>query len=335
MADTKNPAPAGTGEAAPIASEAIDALADILDDPEPDTEEDGANETETKSKAAGADEGEESEDDDSTDETSDGEGKAGPRDASGRFVSPNSKVKLPDGSTTTIAELTSGHLRQSDYTRKTQELAEQRTAAEAESKRVAETYQHLQTQFSRVSSWLDQTRPQPPQQPANVDPLAHVQYEADMRTWEAARQYAADEYTKANSTYQTQQTEARNKYLRNESEALFKAIPQLRDPGKRDLFVTEAVKAFGELGLKREEIAGLTDHRMILILRDAVKYRRLAAKAPQVKTDLNGKPPVIRGSRRATPASSEQAQNRQSTDRLRQSGRFQDGVAAIAAIKNL
>lgn len=334
MADTNNPAPAGTGEAAPIASSAVDDLADILDDPETDNGEDGANETETDAKAAGADEADESEDD-STDETSDGEGKAGPRDAAGRFVSPNSKVKLPDGSTTTIAELTQGHLRQSDYTRKTQEVAEQREAARAESQRATETYQQLQTQFSRVSSWLDQTRPQPPQQPANVDPLAHVQYEADMRTWEAAQRYAAEEYQKATQTHQAQQTEARNKYLRSESEALFKAIPQLRDPGKRDAFVTEAVKAFGELGLKREEIASLTDHRMILILRDAVKYRRLQAKAPQVKADLGGKPPVIRGSRRVTPASSEQAQNRQTTDRLRQSGRFQDGVAAIAAIKNL
>ena len=53
------------------------------------------------------------------------DGDEEPESEQGRFVADNAKVRLPDGTVTTIAELKQGSLRQADYTRKTMELAEQ------------------------------------------------------------------------------------------------------------------------------------------------------------------------------------------------------------------
>jgi hypothetical protein len=151
-----------------------------------------------------------------------------------------------------------------------------------------------------------------------------------MEQWQEAQQYWATQQRKVTETQKAETQASFDKHLRNESEALFKAVPALRDPGKRDAFVTEAARLMADYGVKREEIAGLTDHRMILILRDAVKYRRLQAKAPAVKDDLAKRPPIIRGSQRSAPNTSRDKLNRQRTERLTQTGSFQDGVSALA-----
>ncbi len=333
MPDANNPPAGGTGEDTSIAS-AVDALADILDDPATDTvETEAAKPAGTKAKPAArdTDDGEDAEPEDATDdETSDAESKAGSRDELGRFVSPNAKVKLPDGTATTIAELTSGHLRQSDYTRKTQEVAEQREAVKAERERAEQVAQQLQAQFQQVNNWLSLTKPQRPNVPFEQDPIAHGQYREALDQWNEAQQYWASEQKKVAESEKTKRQESFEKHLKSESEALYKAVPALRDPGRRDAFVSEAAKVFSDIGIKREEIAGLTDHRMILILRDAVKYRRLQAKAPAVKDDLGKKPPIIRGSQRAAPQTNRDKLNRQRTERLTQTGSFQDGVSALA-----
>jgi len=332
MPDANNPAPAGTGEDTSMAS-TMDALADILDDPATDTEETEAAKPAVAKAKSDADEAlddDEATEDATDEETSDAEKKAGSRDELGRFVSPNSKVKLPDGTATTIAELTAGHLRQSDYTRKTQELAEHREAVAAERTRAEQVAQQLQAQFQQVNNWLSLTKPQRPTVPYDQDPIAHGNYTVAMEQWQEAQQYWATQQRKVTETQKAETQASFDKHLRSESEALFKAVPALRDPGKRDAFVTEAARLMADYGVKREEIAGLTDHRMILILRDAVKYRRLQAKAPAVKDDLAKRPPIIRGSQRSAPNTSRDKLNRQRTERLTQTGSFQDGVSALA-----
>jgi hypothetical protein len=338
MPDANNPSTGGTGE--DTSATIVDALADILDDPAPDTVGNEAAKPAVAKPKSAADEvldDDEETEDATDDETSDAESKAGTRDPeTGRFISPKAKVKLPDGTETTVAELTAGHLRQSDYTRKTQEVAEQREAVKAERERAQQIEQQLQAQFQQVNNWLSLTKPQRPNVPFEQDPIAHGQYREAMDQWQEAQQYWAVQQHKATEQKKAETQAAYEKHLKNESEALFKAVPALRDPGKRDAFVTEAAKMMADYGIKREEIAGLTDHRMILILRDAVKYRRLQAKAPQVKDDLGKKPPIIRGSQRAaTPTASDDKLNRQRTERLKQTGRLDDGIAALMAMKNL
>ena len=66
-------------------------------------------------------------------EANEAEGKIDdqPQTEQGRFVGLDAKVRLDDGRVVTVAELRSGSMMQADYTRKTQELAEQRRSVEA------------------------------------------------------------------------------------------------------------------------------------------------------------------------------------------------------------
>lgn len=340
MPDANNPAAAGTGEGASVAA-GRDVLAEILGDQETDTNEDEATETagrkaasESDRNATPGDDGDDGPDANATDdETQTDESKDGPaRDESGKFVSPNAKWRLPDGTTTPVSELAKGYLRQSDYTQKTQAHSDAVKVFEAERGRVNELVQHLQTQHQTFNAWLEGTKPQRPKAGPQEDPLAHLQFNSDMQQWQAWKEHVDGQFRQTADQLKAKTTEDRNRYLASESEALFRAVPQFRDPGKRDVFVTEASKVFGDIGIKREEIAGLTDHRMILVLRDAMRWRRAQTRAPQVKADLDAKPQLIRGGKRDTPASKEQRGLRQLTERLAETGSPEDGRAVLARL---
>lgn len=336
MPDANNPVQ-GTGEAAPVAEKsAMDALADILDEPETDNAGSEAAKpagTEAKPKSAVDDvlgDGEADDPESATDdETSTDEGSEGPRDAAGRFISPNARVRMPDGTTATVAELTQGHLRQSDYTRKTQELSEHRKEFEAQQARANETFQHLQTRYQQVDSWLEATKPQRPNVPYAQDPVAWGEYNQAKEGWDEAQRYWAAQRQETARAYQEQRDTKVREYLKKETDALYRAIPAFREQSKRDAFVSAAMDAYSELGFQRAEIAGLTDHRMILVLRDAVKWRRAQAKKETVTKELEQKPQLIRGSKRTTPATKADTQKRLATERLLETGSFQDGVRAI------
>ena len=111
----------------PVSDVTEDQLAELLADPdEQDTEEDDGDEAE----AEASEEDEDAEEDSDDDEAEEDDDR--PRDAKGRFVAHDGRVKLPDGSTTTVEDLVQGSLRQSDYTQKTQSLAEERKKLEAQ-----------------------------------------------------------------------------------------------------------------------------------------------------------------------------------------------------------
>jgi hypothetical protein len=65
------------------------------------------------------------------------------------------------------------------------------------------------------------------------------------------------------------------------------------------------------------------------VLRDAVRYRKALAKAPQVEKQVKAKPVVPIGGRRADPNARVSAQKQARSERLRSSGSIEDGIAAI------
>src|SRR6478609_1615448 len=99
-----SPKPRKAGKPAGSERQAPEEDPDDEGDDEPSEGDEDGEDTDTEESV-----GEEDDDDQSDD------------DEAGRFVGQNGRVKLPDGSTTTVAELVRGNLRMADYTRKTQE----------------------------------------------------------------------------------------------------------------------------------------------------------------------------------------------------------------------
>ena len=268
-------------------------------------------------------------------ETADTPDESEPEIKGGRFAPDTAKVTLDDGTVTTIAELKRGTLFQRDYTQKTQALSKERETFETERQQVSQYAQSLD-QSREYLAWYAEThlpkQPTPPNDPD--DYVAWHQYRLAQDQWTAhaqafqtfQQQKQADDQRKTGET--AKQTEERQK---REAAKVLEAIPALKDPVKGKA-VWEAIVAGAQqhYGASADEVyrRSLENHIDLVILRDALAYRRIKAKAPQVQTEV-GKRPPLKEARRA-PANQQQVKAReQRLERLKRDPSLANGAASL------
>ncbi len=333
MPDNNLPASAGPVDVpAPLPTEdsLIEDISELLDDSPA-----SANPVEKPEEAAAP-----TEDDDplglAEDVAADDTAEAGdeseePEIKGGRFAPDTAKVTLDDGTVTTIAELKRGTLFQRDYTKKTQELSEERKSFDAERQQVSQYAQQL-SEFREFAAWYaEQHMPKDPGPPPD-DPLGYFEWSKErdryVGTMQAYQQLQAhkqgEEQQRAGET-QKQANERRAK----EAAKLLEAIPVLKDPvkGKKvwDNIVAGATQHYG---IAPEEVNSTADHRFIQVLRDAIAYRRIKDAAPKVQAEVT-KRPVVNNARRAAPNAAQTREKQARTERLRSDPSFENGVAAL------
>lgn len=126
-------------------------------------------------------------------------------------------------------------------------------------------------------------------------------------------------------------------FLASEKEKLVAKVPEFADPAKAKAFVEDVAKFMPEL--TQAELQAVADHRQILILREALQYRKaIAAKAAaQTKRTLPAPASNVRQLRpTARPASGavEEAKTRQLAalhDNLRRAGTTQNAADLLVA----
>ena len=252
---------------------------------------------------------------------------------SGRFVSDNGKVKLADGTITTIAELKRGNLREADYTVKTQALAE--TAKQTEEYR-ANLSQYEQQLANARDLTLQVMQTRMPQQPTldmlQVDPLGYVEararYDAEMADYQRIQQ----EMHQVREQQQQLAEKERQQQFAREWDTLRSKAPELNDPKQRDSFIGSLVSTAAEYGISQQDLESVPDHRLILVLRDLGKLKGLQAAAKNVvPKKIADKPPVQTGSKRLAPNEQRGRVAEAAMTRLKSSGSLKDGVAAYLA----
>ncbi len=255
----------------------------------------------------------------------------------GRFAPDTAKVTLDDGTVTTIADLKRGTLFQRDYTQKTQALSEERKSFEAERQQVSQYVQQVE-QLREYASWYAEQFL--PKQPAPftgdrmLDPMGYLQWSQKNDEWLAhAQAYQAFQQHKqlGQQQWQGESEKQFNERRQHEAEALIRAMPVFKDPVKGKAAWDAMVSGAAEFGYSPEEMNAVVDHRQLVVLREALAYRRIKAKAPQAQAEAARRPPVREG--RRAPADQQQVRQRQSlTERLNRPGNFDAGVELL---KNL
>ncbi len=297
MTDTTSPS--GTVDASPLNfHDGVTAIENLLStDPETDLgQEDEAKGTvETK-----PDDGQAPDDDDIEivldDDQDDVDDAA--QVAPAAAVSDDTLVELQDGQKISIAELKRNNLFQRDYSRKTEELArkeEQREAAYQE--RIAKAEEEIKARADlvfRLSNQIIPQKPVAPTIPVHEDPMAWLEYNAQKEAYDdrVAELNALYSQTEAERQKADEEQKAQfSEYLAQQREQLFQKLPKLKDEAKRTAFKQDAIAIGAEhYGIKAEEIEGLADARMIMVLHDAIQYQKAVAKSQQVKQDVTARP---------------------------------------------
>jgi hypothetical protein len=248
-------------------------------------------------------------------------------------------------------ELLKGYQRQSDYTRKTMELAEQRKQAEQHAQQImAERQAAAQARenyLSRVkemeqaydavqepdwASLLKEAREMDDMAAYEEKRLAWSQLVQQRESIKAQRKQAEDEQRAEHERTQQELAQRRQQFIAQERDKLFERLPDWKDEAKRSAEVMEIATLGKEYyGLTDQEIGQIVDHRHLLLLRDAVKHRRRQAEARTKvqKATAPKKAPKLQAPTAPPPPRNKATERARNFKQLRQSGSTDDAARLL------
>jgi hypothetical protein len=228
----------------------------------------------------------------------------------------------------TLDELKAGYSRQSDYTQKTMQIAEERKALEADR-------QNLQALINDYQNALQSPMPamEPPVRPDaklwDEDPIEAMRqtelYRQKMEDFQAESAKHQHLQQQAMAQKQQQMQEA----LNQQQVALKERIPEWQNEETATKEKAE-IRRFGlSMGFTENELAQIYDSRAVQVLRDAMRYNQLQTKRGKVKQAPQGKS-LAPGT--PTPGEPQQLRKGKAMKRLAQTGHIKDAQAVFEQI---
>jgi len=232
----------------------------------------------------------------------------------------------------TLDELKSGYSRQSDYTRKTQELANQRKQAETEFSAVREERAIYTQLLDQMRNQLDAGMQNEPDWVALAenDPVG---YNSQRASWEEnKKKQDAVLAEQQRMLQQSQQEQMQNlqAQVQNEAQLLVSAIPEWQDSKKAAEGRAELKQyAITELGFSEQELNQIYDHRAVLAIRKAMLHDK-------TQESVKKKPVVATKAKVARPGNSNVPVTPNKTKKLRQrlakSGKMSDAAKVFESM---
>lgn len=347
MNDVVNPGNGGT-----TVQEAANQLAGLLDGREEETTEEVETEVEEteESETEDLDESEESEVEDQ--EADDAEPEEGSEETEDPIetlddVAEAMGVPLEDLQqslthtfkaageevTVTLSELVKGYQKDADYRRQTSELSEQRKAFDAERQEYQQSFQQQAMQQAAVLNGVEQML----MSEMNSDEMAQLR-QSNESAWVAKRlefqdraqkltqirQEAANQYAQQMQQFQEQQQKELQEYRAKEMEALQSKLTL--DDATRKAITNTAV----DLGLSKEEVMQITDHRLIVGLHELHQLREQAKNAETVTKKVRKLPKLQKPGKVRSAKQQRSDRELAMRNKLRASGKVEDAAAILA-----
>lgn len=260
-------------------------------------------------------------------ETSEDEGEA---ESKGKVTF---TVKVDDKDMTfTEDELPNLIMMRSDYSRKTQALAEERKAFQDEARKVKEERDQYSQILPALAQQIQAYMPALPD-PAliDTDPAAYLKAERKYQFEMERLQAANAEFERVQSQKQQDALNEMRAYVEQAFQRLPEYVPEWRDSKifERD---KPKLREYGvKLGYSEDELNQATDPRAVAALYKAMKYDELISRKPRPDAPIekvvrpNPAPPST-----ATPRKTRDAQV--ARDRLARTGKVEDAAAAIRSL---
>lgn len=259
-----------------------------------------------------------------------------PQPEGGEFDWQNLMIPVADDQEVTAEELRKSYLRQSDYTRKTQEVAEQRKEVEAQFAQIAQQQEQYLRGLEQMSAALQaQEPPVPDPSMQEYDPMGYLEAKEARRDYEERQAGLQQHYQEEMQQRQQMVMAQRTEFLQHNAQQLQQARPDLDTPEKMQAY-GEANRKFlmEERGFTAEEANSVVDWRHAEIVDMARRYM-LSQKTTKTKVrevQKQQKTPYIRQSQTKTATTTTAASEAKAADkRLTEEGTVDAAVDAILA----
>ena len=319
MSDTPNTTPEGSGEL--TVEGAANAFLSMMN------QEDGSDKEQPKS-ASEANESE-AESEDSYEES-----EVEREDDDGEQEEPQTfRVKAAgEEREVTLDELIKSYQLGTDYTKKSQAVAEERKVVEAERHAVQEA-KALRDQYAQQLGIIEQMLNQPQEAEdldylKETDPIGYAVKIAEMSQKEKqlAQVRAQRDYLSQQQEYDRQQQ--MKQMVSAESEKLVAVLPEFADPSKGEV-IRKDIRTYGkQVGFSDDELANVFDSRAVLTLYKAMQYDKLQSAKPGITKKVSEAPKAIKPGV-SKPRDSNSEETRKLKARAKSSGSVRDAASVF------
>jgi len=314
MSDTQNTTPEGSGEL--TVEGAANAFLSMMD------REDGSDKEQPESASEANESDAESDDESEVEQEDDGEEQE----------QPTYLVKAAgEEREVTLNELIKSYQLGTDYTKKSQAVAEDRKAVEAERQAVQEAKQMRDTYAQRLEMIEQMLQPQ---QEENLeylketDPIGYSVKVADMIQRDKQLAAVQADRNRINQQQEQERQMQMQHVVAEEMQKLSSYIPEFTDPAKGEA-IRNDIRAFGkQLGFSDNELAAVYDSRAVLTLYKAMQYDKLVASKPAITKKVNEAPKAIK-SGVSKPRDSNAEETRKLKARAKSSGSVRDAASVF------
>ena len=196
-----------------------------------------------------------------------------------------------------LDELIKGYSRTSDYTKKTQTLAEQRKQVEAERTKIEEAAKLRDTYAQRLQVIEQMLSTQPEEDLTALkdsDPVGYAIKVAEKMEREKQLAAVRAERESVQARQVAEQQERLKSHLAQEAERLRAAIPDMADDVKGEVIRKEIRDYAKSVGWSDQELSQVYDHRAVLTLYRAMQFEKLMKGKPAAQKKVVEAPKALK-----------------------------------------
>ena len=234
----------------------------------------------------------------------------------------------------TLDELMSGYQRDSDYRRKTMELADERrlleeevNRAKSESDAVAKLRQDYATRLSEIENSMKPDANIDWARLYETDPDEYHRKKIEVENKSKALETIKAERQRAIQDEQQEQSKVFNQYLEQQKKLLADKEPESVDPVKGEILRKDMTSYLKKEGYSDQELNMMVDHRSFVIAKKAMLYDKMMNSKISAKQSKTVPKMVHSGTTKTINKDSQQAKSLKS--RLKQTGSMRDAANVL------
>ena len=230
----------------------------------------------------------------------------------------------------TLEELMQGYQLGADYTKKTQELAENRKAVEAEAKAILEAKQVRDTYAQRLQA-IEQFLTQGQDSSEDLaamkenDPIGYAVKVAELTEKKEQLAQVRAEQERIAQQQQADRQQEMARLVQQEATKLSQVLPEFSDPTKGEQIRNE-IRNYGKsVGFTDNELSQVYDSRHVLMLHKAMMYDKLQKSKPAVNKKVAQAPKMVKSGTKVKEGNRDI--RKQQLNKLKQTGKVRDAAA--------
>jgi len=231
-----------------------------------------------------------------------------------------------------LDELKNGYSRDADYRRKTEELSYEKKQFMSESEKQRQDYSSKLNELNQLMS-VAQQQLNTEINSADLEKL----YEEDPT--EAARiehrlRRKQEKLNSAMAQTQSEQSKQFESYLGDQKKKLALKMPEFSDPTKATQLASSMKSTLNNYGFNDQEISQVYDHRIVMLVNDAMKYRSMQNSKPNLAKKITKPGRVFSSGVKKDKAELNFTKRKEKLSRLKKSGNIKDATSIFLDMVN-